>query len=495
MKKEHSESHHVQFAIIGAGFGGLGMGIRLRLAGRQDFIIFERASEIGGTWRDNTYPGCACDIPSIVYSFSFDQNPEWSRLFPTQPEILAYLKQCVKRFQIEKQIQFNTDIQTLKFDEDEGVWHLKSRDGREWTAQFVVSAMGPLNRPHIPNITGLDQFEGTQFHSSNWNHDHDLTGKRVAVIGTGASAIQFVPQIAPQVQQLSLFQRTPPWIVPRDDAPVSENRKRWLKNLPFLQSLLRGRRYWVLEAAVLNFLGNKTVANYATSEALKHINNSISDPELRRAVTPDYKFGCKRALVSDDYYPALERENVDLITSGIQEIRANSIIDQAGVERPIDTIILGTGFVASEFLVDMKINGRKSQNGQPRELLTEWKDTGPEAYFGISTSGYPNLFFLLGPNTGLGHNSVILMMESQYNYIMDYVRYLEKENKSFLDIDPTVQAEHNAEIQEKLKSTVWQTGGCTSWYQLGNGKNTTLWPGSTIGYRRITRKVHKEAYL
>ncbi len=494
MKKDHSNINHVEFAIIGAGFAGLGMGIRLKMAGKHDFVIFERAEEIGGTWRDNTYPGCACDIPSIVYSFSFDQNPEWSRHFPTQPEILAYLKQCVQRFEIEKKIQFNTDIQQLRFDEDAGLWHLISRDGQEWTAQFVASAMGPLNRPNIPNLPGLDRFEGVQFHSSTWNHDYDLAGKRVAVIGTGASAIQFVPQIAPEVAQLHLFQRTPPWIVLRGDGKISPRRLSLFKRFPILQSLLRTARYWELEAAVLNFLGNQTVARYATNMSLKHIQDSISDPSLRKAVTPNYKFGCKRALVSDDYYPALERDNVDLITSGIRQIKANSIVDEDGVEREIDALILGTGFVASEFLVDMQIYGRKSSQGQPRELLSEWKETGPEAYFGISTSGYPNLFFLLGPNTGLGHNSVILMMESQYNYIMDYLRYLEKGHKRFLDIDPSVQSAHNAELQEKLKDTVWQTGGCESWYQTSSGKNTTLWPGSTVGYRRLTRHVHKEAY-
>ena len=282
--------------------------------------------------------------------------------------------------------------------------------------------------------------------------------------------------------------------MPRGDAPVAPERKALLNQMPLLQSLMRLRRYWLLEMGVLGFLGREFMNKVATDIALKHIEASIEDQDLRRKVTPQYKFGCKRALVSDDYYPALQRDNVELVLDGIQEIRAHSIVTHDGVERPIDALILGTGFVASEFLLDMEIYGRKNHNQKPRELLTEWQDGGPEAYYGISASGYPNLFFLLGPNTGLGHNSVILMIESQYNYILDYVRYLDKSNAQFLDIDPDVQQEHNSDLQEKLKSTVWQTGGCTSWYQTKTGKNTTLWPGSTVGYRRLTKRVHKHAY-
>lgn len=490
MKKEDSSKQtDFEFAIIGAGFGGLGMGIRLKMAQQNSFVIFERANELGGTWRDNTYPGCACDIPSIVYSFSFDQNPNWSRSFPTQPEILAYLKHCVKKFNIERHIRFNADVNYLSFDEEAACWLVKTADGQSVTAKYVVSAMGPLNRPNLPDLPGLDTFAGESFHSSAWNHDFTIIGKRVAVIGTGASAVQFVPEVAKKVSKLHLFQRTPPWIVPRGDGPVSPRKKALFKRVPFLQKLFRSRRYWLLEFGVLGFLGNKVVNKFATDVALKHLEASISDPELRQKVTPDYQFGCKRALVSDNYYPALQSDNVELVTDGVQEVRAHSIVGNDGVERPIDALIFGTGFVASEFLLDMKIYGRKQ-----RELLTEWQDDGPEAYYGLSVSGYPNLFFLLGPNTGLGHNSVILMMESQYNYIFDYVRHLEKINEPFLDIDPEVQAQHNQDIQKELASTVWQSGGCTSWYQNKHGKNTTLWPGSTVKYRRMTKRVHKHAY-
>lgn len=483
------KSENVDFAIIGAGFAGLGMGIRLKMAGRHNFVILERADELGGTWRDNTYPGCACDVPSLVYSFSFDQNPDWSRLYPSQPEILAYLKACAKKFNIRQHIRFNCESHYGRFNEENGRWLLRTKDGSEFDARYVISATGPLNRPHIPKLPGLETFAGESFHSSQWNHAYDLSGKRVAVIGTGASAIQFVPQIAPIVDQLYVFQRTPPWIVPRGDVSVSTQKRRWFRRLPWLQKLLRCRRYWQLETAVLGFLGNRRIQKFATDIALEHIQTSISDPELRQAVTPNYTFGCKRALVSDDYYPTLERENVELVTAKIEAIQPNAIVTNDGVERPIDALIFGTGFVASEILLDMKVYGR---NG--RELISHWMEDGPEAYLGISTSGFPNLFFLLGPNTGLGHNSVLLMIESQYNYIMDYVRQLEKSGDHFWDVDPQAEQIYNHEIQEKLKSTVWQSGGCTSWYQTPKGKNTTLWPGSTVGYRRKTRQIDRGAY-
>ena len=481
-----------EFAIIGAGFAGLGMGIKLKQADRHNFIIFERADELGGTWRDNTYPGCACDIPSVVYSFSFDQNPNWSRLYPSQREILAYLKACVERFNIRRHIQFKADVSCLRWDEAGGYWYVQTRDGGTVTARHVVSAMGPLNRPNIPTFPGLDQFQGATFHSSQWNHDIDLRGKRVAVIGTGASAIQFVPQIAPSVDQLHIFQRTPPWVVPRGDKQVSSLRKQLFRRFPQLQNALRGGRYWLLESQVFSFLGNERANQIGTQVAIKHIEDSISDPTLRKAVTPDYKLGCKRILVSDDYYPALARSNVELITSGVKQITSSSITDNEGVEREVDVIIFGTGFVASEFLVDMEIFGRFDNlrtDRHQRELLTEWRKTGPEAYFGINVSGYPNLHFLLGPNTGLGHNSVLLMIESQYNYIFDYLRLLDEKDAPFLDLKPEAQTAHNTQIQQKLQKTVWQSGGCQSWYQMDNGKNTTLWPGSTVAYRKATRHV------
>ncbi|MDJ0752812.1 MAG: NAD(P)/FAD-dependent oxidoreductase [Ardenticatenaceae bacterium] len=476
-------------AVIGAGFGGLGMGIRLKMAGRNSFIIFERAAELGGTWRDNTYPGCACDIPSIVYSFSFDQNPNWSRKFPTQPELLAYLKACAEKFDVRSHIRFQTNVNHLAFNEKEGMWTIQTADGYTTTARYVVSAMGPLNRPHVPRLKGFELFSGLSFHSSKWPQTFDPAGRRIAVIGTGASAIQFIPQIAKTAAQVDVYQRTPPWILPRSDEPVSPTRQKWFKRFPFLQQLARSRAYWLLEIGVLAFLGNEAMNRAAEKQARNHIDASIADPQLREIVTPNYQFGCKRALISDDYYPALQQENVTLLTDPIEEITSTGVLPKNRPERPVDTIIFGTGFVASEFLLDMKIFGRDN-----RELFGEWQQTGPEAYYGTAVSGYPNLFFLLGPNTGLGHNSVVLMIEAQYNYILDYINALEKKGRLFLDVKSQVQEEHNRQIQQKLKSTVWQDGGCVSWYQMENGKNTTLWPGSTLHYHRKMKRWHHKSY-
>ena len=479
----------VDVAIIGAGFSGLGMGIRLKMEGKRSFVIFERADDLGGTWRDNVYPGCACDIPSLVYSFSFDQNPNWSRKYPTQPEILAYLKQCALRFNIRANILFNQEVTLLHFDERQGGWLVQTRRGDRVKARVVVAGLGPLNRPKIPDMAGLDGFAGPAFHSSAWDTQFDLNGKRLAIVGTGASAIQIVPEVAKVAEQVSVFQRTPPWIVPRHDTPTTSIGQSLFRKIPLLQKMARGLLYWQLEIRVLAFLGNKFIQRKAKLIAKKHIEKSIADPELRKAVTPNYAFGCKRVLLSDDYYPALQRENVELITARISEVKAHTIVDQNGYERPIDAIIFCTGFVASEILLDMKIYGRDG-----RELLEEWQKKGPEAYYGLSVSGYPNLFFMMGPNTGLAHNSVLHMIESQHNYIMDYLRLLDKEGVAYLDIKPDVYAKYNAHIQKKLQKTVWQAGGCTSWYQMTSGKNTTLWPGWTAEYRLKTYKVDRAVY-
>jgi cation diffusion facilitator CzcD-associated flavoprotein CzcO len=484
-----SELTEVDVAIIGAGFAGLGMGIRLKMEGKGSFVIFERADELGGTWRDNVYPGCACDVPSLVYSFSFDQNPNWSRKYPTQPEIWAYLKKSALRFDIRANIRFNQDVTRLQFYEVQGYWLLQTRQGERVKARVVVAGIGPLNRPMIPELAGLESFAGVAFHSSAWDTAFEIKDKRLAIVGTGASAIQIVPQVSKVAQHVSIFQRTPPWIVPRDDRAITKRRQSLFRKVPFFQNMVRIWQYWQLEIQVLAFLGNNVMQEQGQKIARQHIERSIADPDLRQAVTPNYAFGCKRVLLSDDYYPALQRPNVELITAGISEVKAHSIVDQAGIERSIDAIIFCTGFVASEMPLDMKIYGRNN-----RELLAEWKKTGPEAYYGLSVAGYPNLFFLLGPNTGLGHNSVLQMIESQHNYIMDYLRLLDKEGVPYLDIKPDIYAQHNAEIQQKLQKTVWQAGGCISWYQNQSGKNTTLWPGWTAGYRLKTYKAHRAAY-
>lgn len=477
-------------AIIGAGFAGLGAALRLARTGRHSFVIFERAGEVGGTWRDNTYPGCACDIPSKLYSYSFKPNPAWSRSFSPQPEILAYLKQCVADGNLQPHIRYNTEIVRTEFIETAGHWRLTDRTGNTLTARVVVGALGPLNRPALPTIPGMKTFEGYSFHSSEWDHEYDLTGKRVAVIGTGASAIQIVPEVAKVAGQLVVYQRTAPYVNPRLDKSVSSFWQRVYKRLPLVQQVQRAGQYWVRELGGLAFLGNETMNKMGTKVALKHLETSIADPELRRKATPDYKLGCKRVLISDDYYPALNRSNVELITDRIADITPTGIVSQDGTERAVDVIIYSTGFIAAEIFCDLHISGRDG-----RVLFDEWAVTGPESYLGMTTSGYPNLIFLVGPNTGLGHNSIVHMIESQVNYLMDYLRVLEQtgDEQAFLDVKPDVQQAYNAAIQQKLMGTVWASG-CQSWYQDSRGKITTIWPDLTVAFRRQTRRVDRAAY-
>ncbi len=489
MQSMNGKVDEVDVAIIGAGFAGLGMGIRLKMEGTRSFVIFERADELGGTWRDNVYPGCACDVPSLMYSFSFDQNPNWSRTYSSQPEILAYLKQSALRFKVREHIRFKEEVNLLRFDEAEGCWLVETRSGQQVKAKVVVGGLGPLNRPTIPDIAGKESFAGVSFHSSQWDTEFDVSNKRLAIIGTGASAIQIVPEVAKSAQQVTIFQRTPPWIVPRNDGPTSQIRQSLFGRAPILQKTMRGLLYWRLEAQVMGFLGNKFMQKKGQEIAEKHIEDSIADPALRKAVTPSYTFGCKRVLLSDDYYPALQRPNVELVTTAISEIKTDSIVDQNGTERHFDAIVFCTGFMASQIMLDMKIYGRKNH-----ELMAEWQENGPEAYYGLSVPNYPNLFFLLGPNTGLGHHSVVHIIESQHHYVMDYLRLLDEENVPYLDLKPEIYTQHNADIQQKLQKTVWQSGGCQSWYQMDSGKNTTLWPGTTIGYRRQTAKVDRAVY-
>ncbi|WP_229374182.1 flavin-containing monooxygenase [Fibrella rubiginis] len=478
-----------QVAIIGAGFAGLGAAIRLTLSGRNSFIVFERANDVGGTWRENTYPGCACDVPSHLYSFSFAPNPNWSKAYSPQPEIHRYLQQCVDRFGIRDRIRFNTEIVSTVWLEEQACWQLTDGRGTVTTARVVVAAIGPLNRPSVPKLPGLDTFMGTTFHSARWNHSYDLAGKRVAVIGTGASAIQIVPEIAPVVGQLTVFQRTAPYVTPRNNRSYAPWQQRLYNRVPTLQQLHRGFFYWLNELFGLSFMGNDVLNKVGTAQARKHLESQISDPELRRKAWPTYKMGCKRVLVSDDYYPALTRPNVELVTDRIEAVTPTGIRTQDGAERPFDVLIFSTGFVVADIYLNQTLTGR---NG--RSLLGEWAQTGAQALLGTTVSGFPNLLFLMGPNTGLGHNSVVHMIESQLNYAMDYIQKLEQVgDDAFLDVKPDVQERHNADLQQQLTGTVWASG-CQSWYMNEQGRNTTLWPALTVAYRKRTRRVNLADY-
>ena len=473
----------VDVAILGSGFSGLGMGVALLKNDKSDFVILEKADSVGGTWRDNTYPGCACDVSSHLYSFSFEPNPTWSRMFPSQPEIRAYLNCVADKHGLRPHLRFNKKVEEMRFDEAAGFWRIHTDDGETLTARVVVSGMGGLSRPVYADIKGAKDFKGEVFHSAEWNHDYDLTGKTVAVIGTGASAIQFVPQIQPRVAKLHLFQRTPPWIMPKPDRAMFGWEKWLFKRAPIFQDLLRGRIYLENEVRALGFNINPALIKAAQKIAENHLKKQVPDPVLRARLTPDYTMGCKRVLISNDYYPALAQPNLELVTNGIDRITANGVVTKDGVERPVDVIIYGTGFAATDALNPVQVYGLDG-----RHLNKEW-DPAQEAYLGIAVNGFPNLFFMMGPNTGLGHNSMIYMIESQIRYTMEAIRSMERKAAVWMAPKKAVQAAYNANIQHKIAKTVWQQGGCKSWYQTEDGRNTTLWPDFTFVYRARTRAI------
>ena len=481
-------------AIIGAGFAGLGAAIRLKKSGENSFMVFERGKEVGGTWRDNIYPGCGCDVPSHLYSFSFELNPHWTRKFSKQPEILQYLKDCVHRNNLEQHIQLNTEIFDVFFHEKEGFYTITDAAGKQTTARMVIVGLGPLNRPQIPDFKGLDTFKGKIFHSSNWDYSYDLTGKRVAVIGTGASAIQFIPEIVDKVEKLYVFQRTAPWIMPKPDGEFSVFTKSLFAKLPFIQTAYREFIFWFNEFVGLSFIGNKTVAKIAKFQADQHLKKQVKDPIFRKVLRPDYQMGCKRIMITDDYYPAIQKPNVQIITNSIAAIKEHSIIDKNGKEIEVDTIIFGTGFHVAEYPEKFIKNYTISGLGG-RSLFQEWTQKGFEAFKGTTINGFPNLMFILGPNTGLGHNSVVHMMESQINYILKYYDILKKlPQNAYLNIKPEIQKNYNEKIQSQFKNTAWASG-CGSYYLNSEGKNTTLYPRLNTAFRKETEKVDLEDYL
>ena len=470
--------------VVGTGFSGLGMAIQLIKDGREDFVVLEKADEVGGTWRDNTYPGCACDVQSHMYSFSFEQNPHWSRSFSPQPEILDYLRGVATKYGLYRYIRFGQEMTGARWDTDEHRWHVTTASGDEFVARYLVCGVGALHIPQIPQLPGIERFKGTTFHSARWDHDYDLRGKRVAVIGTGASAIQFVPKIAEQVRELHLFQRTPPWVMPKPDRVMPEWAKRLFERVPLAQRVYRDLIYWSLELRAVGFNGDPRIMKFAQKIAERHIEKSISDPVLRAKLTPDYVMGCKRVLISNDYYPALARDNVEVVTDGIAEVTETGIIDKAGTEREVDAIIYGTGFRVTDAFDDLDIVGAHGVN-----LGKQWAEQGMQTHLGITVTGYPNLFFLLGPNTGLGHNSVVFMIEQQIRYIAEAIRYVEDHGADAIEVRADTQAQFNADIQRKLAKGVWTRGGCTSWYLDSQGVNRTIWPGFTWRYWMRTRKL------
>ena len=509
-----------RIAIVGSGFAGIAMAIRLKEAGISSFTVYEQAAGIGGTWRDNTYPGAACDVPSQLYSFSFAPDPDWSRSFGGQREILAYLERCVDRYALRPFIRFNTPVLEASYDEARWRWRLVlgnrtaavAKNTTECAAcaaepslgqdielgadtvpssievDFLIAASGPLSRPAMPAIPGLSSFGGPLFHSARWDHDYAFEGKTVAVIGTGASAIQFVPQIASRVARLHVFQRTPPWLMPKPDRASGPLRRWLLRRVPLTRRLTRQAIYWQLEMRALGFVVDPKLMALPARLSLRHLRRAVADPILRSKLTPDYTMGCKRVLLSNDYYPALMRRNVELVTAGIHAVTDDGVLTDDGRHFPVDAIVCGTGFQVNDVGAPFEMKGLGGVS-----LNQRWLENGPEAYLGSAISDFPNMFMIVGPNTGLGHNSMIYMIESQVTYISECLRALDQRQARSMTVRPAVQKAFNARLQQAMQHSVWTTG-CHSWYLNRAGKNTTLWPGFTFQFRKRTRAVDPDDY-
>lgn len=478
-------SGEVTIAIVGSGFAGLGMGIRLKEKGIEDFLIFERAGDVGGVWRDNSYPGCACDVESHLYSFSFAPNPQWSRMFSTQPEIYQYLKDCAQRYRLRPHLKFNHDFLSANWDPDLQRWKIKTSQGT-YLAKFLVSAMGAFSEPFIPTLPGLKNFKGKTFHSAQWDHSFDLKDKRVAVVGTGASAIQFVPEIQPQVKKLTLFQRTPAWIMMRPDRPIEDKEREKFAKRPFLQKLSRLRIYILRELYGLTFRHPRFMG-FGTQMALHHMKKAIKDPDLRKKLTPQYTIGCKRILLSNNFYPAIARDNVEVVTEAISEIQAHSIKTSDGHEHEVDAIIFGTGFRVTDFPLSKKVF---DQDGRTLEQV--WNGS-PKAFLGTTVSGFPNFFLLLGPNTGLGHTSVVIMIETQIEHAVKAIGYFLKRKLGAMEPRAEKEEAFIQSIDADSKKTVWLSG-CKSWYLDQKGRNSSLWPKSVGAFMRRVKPFRKKDY-
>ncbi|CAF1178005.1 unnamed protein product [Adineta steineri] len=463
--------------IIGSGFSGLGAAIKLRELGTDNFIIIERHARVGGTWYANTYPGCACDVPSNLYSFSFEPNPNWSHFFGRQPEIGQYLEHCTDKYDIRRHIKFSTTVTKMKWLDDKQLWEVTTQTNGEENhiyAKFVMVGYGPLSNASFPkDIPGVDKFEGKMCHTAEWDKTLEFENKRVVVIGTGASAIQAVPEIQKSgVKQLLVFQRTPPWVIPRADRKVTNFEKQLFARFPAIQKLIRALIYWIRESTVLSFV-YRLPTRYVNAELVKYnLRMHVKDEELRKKLTPTWELGCKRVLITNDWYPAIQKPNVKLVTNRIKEIKSDSIVTYDGDEYPVDIIIWSTGFLVQNF--QLPIYG---VNGKP--LAEQWSETMQAR---VTVPNFPNFFFLLGPNTGLGHNSIIVMIEAQLQYITEALLYMQENNIKTLDVKSDVHDKFNHNLQAKLKKTVWQSGGCHSWYQDAKGNNTTIWPDFTWTY-------------
>ncbi|WP_290705844.1 flavin-containing monooxygenase [Gordonia sp. UBA5067] len=482
----------VQIAIVGAGFSGLGAAIKLAQNGFTDYVVLDRGADFGGTWRDNTYPGAACDVPSNLYSYSFAPNPAWSRTYSHQAEIHRYINEVANRHDIAAHTRFRTEVLDARWNEEQLQWLIDiETDGvrTQIRAAILIGGVGPLCEPNLPDIDGIESFGGAIVHSARWDHDYDYAGKRIAVIGTGASAIQIVPEVAKIAGHLDVYQRTAPWIIPRAERPYTTVEHLAFRYLPGYQKLSRGLIYSASEAVAFGMTYAPAALKPVELLCKANIARGISDAGLRRAVTPEYRVGCKRILKSNEWYPALARDNVELVTNPIASVTPHGIVTADGTEREVDVIVVATGFHVTDSPVFARIVGADG-----RSLAQVWAQRGMQGYKGSFVHGFPNLMLLIGPSTGLGHTSMVYMIESQLNYLVSYLKTVRAQAITRTDVRPDAQDAYNAFIQQRLRRSVWLGGGCASWYKDAHGNVTTLWPGFTFDFRRRTRHFDSAAY-
>lgn len=487
MKAAGGSGRWPRIAIIGSGFAGLAMAIRLKQAGIDDFTLYEKAASLGGTWRDNRYPGSGCDVPSHLYCFSFAPKADWSRKYSDQAEILGYMEDCAARFGINPHIRFNADVSAAAWDDARACWRLDFSDGGSLEADMLIAGCGQLNRPHIPDIKARDSFRGAQFHSARWPRDFDPSGKAIAIIGTGASAIQFIPELAKTAKSLTIFQRSANWIIPRNDKAYGSVAKWCFRHLPFWRRLYRSYIYWLLESRFLAFGKDAALAGVIEGQARRHMRKQVSNDALWPVLTPDYPVGCKRILISDDIYPALDQPHVRIETKAISAFTEDGVLTGDGARRKVDAVIFATGFKTTDFLAPIHITGKGGQS-----LEARWRD-GAEAYLGLTVAGFPNLGLLYGPNTNLGHNSIIFMIEQQTRVILRLIKAMRAGKARVIDTDAERMAAYNQDTQRRLARSVW-SAGCGSWYKIESGKIVNNWPGFTIGYWRRLRRVRIEDF-
>lgn len=472
----------VKVCVIGTGFAGLCMAIQLKRQGIEDFVILDKAEKVGGTWRENSYPGAGCDVPSHLYSYSFELKPDWSRRFAKQSEIVDYIEHCARKYDLYRHIRFGTEVAEARFDEARGLWSVTTKAGAVIEAEFVVSGLGQLSRPQFPRIPGMDRFKGKAFHSAHWDHGYDLSGKRVVVIGSGASAVQFVPEVQKAAKHLTLFQRSPAWMISKDDRVFSPLWQALCRYLPGFQRAYRNYTYLLLESRFVSFRRAKGFfAWLATKQCQSFLDKSVTDPALKAKLQPDFPVGCKRILISNDWYPALSQPNVEVVTEGVREITETGVVTTDGRTVEADCLIYGTGFETQSFIAPMKVWGR-----QGAELNERWRN-GAEAHKGVAVAGFPNFFVLYGPNTNLGHNSIIFMIERQVGYILKCMKEVARRRAATLDVTPDAMSDYNTRLQQDFEGTVW-TANCSSWYRNAAGRITNNWPGFTVGYWWMMRE-------